>query len=114
MTETRWRILLSDEAEKDFLRILKYTADTFGEQQFVVYRSILLEALRSLEVGPTLPGSIARDEVRANIRSLHVSRRGRRGRHFILYRANDGGNMIEIVRILHDSMDFARHVPPEL
>jgi toxin ParE1/3/4 len=113
VTETRWRILLSDEAEKDFLRILKYTADTFGEQQFAIYRSILLEALRSLEVGPDLPGSIARDEVRANLRSLHVSRRGRRGRHFILYRA-DGGTMIEIVRILHDSMDFGRHLPPEL
>jgi toxin ParE1/3/4 len=38
---------------------------------------------------------------------------GRRGRHFIMYRAASG-NVIEVVRILHDAMDLARHIPPEL
>jgi toxin ParE1/3/4 len=41
---------------------------------------------------------------------LHVARRGRRGRHFLLYRAAEG-QIIEIGRILHDQMDLQRHFP---
>ena len=33
MTKTRWKVRVGVEAEKDFVRILKYTADTFGERQ---------------------------------------------------------------------------------
>lgn len=42
--------------------------------------------------------------------SLHVARRNRRGRHFILFRATEAGQ-IQVVRILHDAMDLARHIP---
>jgi toxin ParE1/3/4 len=30
-----------------------------------------------------------------------------------MYRARHG-NLIDVVRILHDAMDFARHIPPDL
>jgi len=33
VTKSHWRVRLGAEAEKDFVRILKYTADTFGERQ---------------------------------------------------------------------------------
>jgi toxin ParE1/3/4 len=42
--------------------------------------------------------------------ALHISRRGRRGRHFLLYRVVDG-QIIEIGRILYDRMDPQRHPP---
>jgi toxin ParE1/3/4 len=56
---------------------------------------------------------VSREEIRPNIRTLHVARHGRRGRHFIMYRAALD-HVIEVVRILHDAMDLARHLPPEI
>jgi toxin ParE1/3/4 len=76
-----------------------------------MYRRTLVAALAALHDGPLLSDSKARPEIRADLRSLHVTRWGRRGRHLILYRSDDAG-VIEVVRILHDSMDVARHVPP--
>jgi toxin ParE1/3/4 len=107
-----WRIRLGAEAEKDFARILGYTQDTFGPRQAEIYQATILEALESLGFGPDVPGSIARDEIRPHLRSLHVARRGHRGRHLILYRSGHG-RLIEVIRILHDAMDLARHIPPD-
>lgn len=112
MTPTRWRIRLGDVAERDFVNILRSTKEKFGERQVGVYRVTLLTALAALEAGPDALGSVARDEIFPQLRTLHVARKGRRGRHFILYRAAPG-NVIEVVRILYDAMDLARHVPPE-
>ena len=100
------------EAEKDFVRILKYTADTFGEWQASIYKTKLTDAFAALESGPNAPGSVSRDEILPNLRSLHVERHRRGGRHFIMYRATRG-QVIEVVRILHDAMDLARHIPRE-
>ena len=100
-------------AEKDFARILKYTRDTFGERQVEAYRATLLEALAALTAGPDVPGSTARDDILAGLRTLHVARQGRRGRHFVMYRAGQG-HVIEVVRIVHDAMDLARHVPRDV
>ena len=97
------------EAEKDFVRILKYTADTFGEWQASIYKAKLTDAIAALESGPDAPGSVSRDEILPNLRSLHVARHRR---HFIMYRATTG-QVIEVVRILHDAMDLARHIPRE-
>ena len=43
---------------------------------------------------------------------LHVARRGRQGRHFVLYRADSQAEtpVIDVLRLLHDSMDLPRHV----
>nr|WP_246784524.1 MULTISPECIES: type II toxin-antitoxin system RelE/ParE family toxin [unclassified Bradyrhizobium] len=60
---------------------------------------------------PNVAGSRPRDEIMADLRTLHVARHGRRGSHFLMYRAA-ADSTIEIVRILHDRMDFRRHVPP--
>ena len=63
----------------------------------------------ALEAGPEIAGSAARDEIPPGLRSLHVGRLGRRGRHFILYRPAVG-EVVEVLRILHDAMDLARHI----
>lgn len=111
MSEIRWRIRLGDEAERDFAHILKTTHEKFGARQLEVYKVTLIDALVALEAGPDLLGSVARDEISPNLRTLHVARKGRRGRHFIMYRATSG-HVIEVVRILYDGMDLARHIPP--
>ena len=112
LDETRWKVRLGVEAEKDFVRILKYTADTFGEWQASIYKAKLTDAFAALESGPDAPGSVSRDEILPNLRSLHVARHRRGGRHFIMYRATRG-QVIEVVRILHDAMDLARNIPRE-
>jgi toxin ParE1/3/4 len=113
VTQASWKIRLGEEAEKDFAQILKYTHDTFGARQVAAYRATLIDALAELASGPDALGSVARDEILPNLRKLHVARRGRHGRHFILYRAASG-SIIEVIRILHDRMDLARHVPTNL
>lgn len=111
MSGESWRVRLGAEAEKDFARILTHTASTFGPRQTEIYRAVLTDALTALLAGPDVPGSAARDEIMPGLRSLHVARQGRKGRHFILYRASAGA--IEVVRILHDAMDLARHIPSD-
>lgn len=113
MTEPDWRIRLGAEAEKDFVRILKYTAETFGPRQTEIYKATIAKALAELAVGPNVPGSAPREEILPDLRTLHVARRGRRGRHFIMYRAAEG-QVIEVLRILHDAMELARHIPPDV
>ena len=69
----------------------------------------LLQAIGELRAGPDIVGAKARDEVMRGLRTLHVARHGRRGRHFLMFRTQK--QTIEIVRILHDSMELSRHLP---
>jgi toxin ParE1/3/4 len=112
MTEQRWRIRVGAEAELDFANILKWTTENFGTRQSRAYRETLVQAISELGSGPDVPGSRVRDEIGRGLRTLHVARHGRRGRHLLLYRAV-AGPTIEIARILHDSMDLQRRLPRE-
>jgi toxin ParE1/3/4 len=108
----RWPVRLSAAADHDFQSILQWTRQTFGVAQARAYQEVLIVALAELASGPDVPGSIGRDEIRPGLRSLHVARGRRRGRHFVLYRTAQP-KVIEVVRILHDAMDLARHIPAE-
>lgn len=112
MARRRWRVWLTAAAEQDVLDIVLWTADHFGVEQARRYRATIFAALRDLGGGPDTMGTRERAELGRNLRTLHVARRGRRGRHVILFTAVDEAR-IEIVRILHDSMDLARHLPAE-
>ncbi len=109
MAERRWRVRLCAAAELDFANILGWTAENFGARQARVYRDMLVLAIGELANGPDLPGSKARDEIMPGLRTLHIAGRGRRGSHFLMYRAAPE-RTIEIVRILHDRIDIERHV----
>ena len=111
MRAERWNIRLSALAEHDIADVLRTTLDMFGPRQVEIYRAILLDALALLSSGPDIIGSAARDDIRPGLRSFHVAQRGRHARHFIVYRASDGMT-VEILRILHDRMDLATHIPP--
>jgi len=37
---------------------------------------------------------------------------GRKGSHFVVFHAATK-NTIDVLRVLHESMDLARHLPPE-
>jgi toxin ParE1/3/4 len=104
-----WRVRLGAQAERDLLSILQWTAENFGGQQAKNYRTTLLQSVRELAAGPDVSGARKRDDIVKGFYSLHVARHGRRGRHLLLYRPA-AGRKIEIVRILHDSMDLRRHL----
>jgi toxin ParE1/3/4 len=59
-----------------------------------------------------VPGAKPRDDIAPGLRSLHVARSGRKGRHIIIFRArgSDKTAVIEVLRILHDAMDLPRHL----
>lgn len=60
--------------------------------------------------GPKILGSKQRDEIEAGIKTLHVTRLGRKGRHFVIFRVT-GERTIDVLRVLHDSADLPRHLP---
>jgi toxin ParE1/3/4 len=112
MAEPKWRVRLGAVAELDFANIVKWTADKFGARQSRIYRDALLQAIGELADGPDAAGSKNRDEILPGLRTLHVARRGRHARHFLIYRFA-AGNVVEVLRILHDRMELTRHLPPD-
>jgi toxin ParE1/3/4 len=109
-----WPIRLTAAAEVDFQGILRWTLEQFGEVQAQVYADTLSTALESLAAGPKVIGAIARNDIAKGLFTLHVARHGRKGRHFIMFRIgrDKDREVIEVLRLLHDAMDVARHLPP--
>lgn len=113
MPENTWTVRLSAAAEADFRQILRWTVDNFGSAQARVYADTLSSALKALSAGPSVIGVKERPEIGSNIWTLHVARNGRKGRHFIMFQfagAQDS-KVIDVLRLLHDSMDLERHLP---
>ena len=104
-----WDVRLSFAAEADLENIVFWTADQFGEKQARAYESVLKSALSSLREGPTVAGARPRPEIARGLYSIHAATGSRRARHFIFFHVvND--SRIEVVRVLHDGMDFKRHL----
>jgi toxin ParE1/3/4 len=109
-----WPVRLTAAAEVDFQGILRWTVEQFGEAQAHVYAETLSTALESLAAGPKIIGARARNDIAKGLFTLHVARHGRKGRHFILFRTgrDKDREVIEVLRLLHDGMDLARHLHP--
>lgn len=109
---TFWPVRLSAMAEADFEGIVTWTAQRFGADQALTYAETLSEALVALSGGPATIGVKARDDIGLGLHTLHVARLGRKGRHFILFRvgSSEGRPCIDVLRVLHDAMDIARHL----
>lgn len=112
MAGTSWTVRLSAAAEADYLQILRWTVENFGSAQARVYAETLASALKMLAAGPDIIGVKERPEIGGNVLTLHVARNGRKGRHFIMFRVDgvDGKSQIDVLRLLHDSMDLERHL----
>lgn len=110
-----WRVRLTAQAEAEVAEILEWSAQQFGEAQARHYAETLTNAIEALSEGPGVPGSKPRNEIGTGILTLHVARKGRRGRHFLLFRVSReaGRQVIDVLRVLHDAMDLARHVDPD-
>lgn len=106
-----WKVRLAAQAELDFSEIITWTLEKFGERQAETDAEMLTLAIEALHNGPEQLGAKARDDIGSGIRSLHVARQGRSGRHFVVF-SEAKNQCIDVLRLLHDSMDLARHSPP--
>lgn len=104
-----WTVRLSAAAEADYRQILRWTVENFGSAQAQSYADTLSSALKALSAGPSIIGVKERPEVGNNIGTLHVARNGRKGRHLVMFRIQ-GNEVIDVLRLLHDSMDLERHL----
>lgn len=113
------RYRLSAAAQDDVINILAWTDEQFGEAARLRYERLIVAALRDLATLPERPGSIARPELGAGVRTWHLrlSRAHvapgpivQRPRHFLVYRNEPA--LLVVGRVLHDAMELQRHVDP--
>lgn len=90
---------LSPRARQDFIDILSYTGETWGERQLLIYRDKINEALQALSGNPELGHS--RDDLPPTHRAYLV------GSHVIVFRII--ADSIGVARILHQRMSLAKH-----
>ena len=117
------RYRLSPYAESDIEAILAWSETQFGEKSRLRYEALLVQAIQDVANDPLRPGCIARPELSHGAFTYHLqfsrdridshSDRVRKPRHLILFRLDDTG-CLEIARVLHDSMELWRHLPPDL
>jgi toxin ParE1/3/4 len=94
--------LLSPAAQADLEQIWDYTAANWGAEQAVSYILGIRAACESLASGRNHGTGI--DDIRAGYRKLTV------GSHLLFFRVTDTG-LINVVRVLHQKMDLAAHLP---
>ncbi|SRR6266545_1387356 len=104
------RIVFTAIAKADIRRALRFTVRRFGRSQLVEYRALMLEARKHLAENPLL--GHRRDDLPAEARVFHIGQEGRPASHFFLYRIADHGT-VQVLRVLHKSMDVPRHWPSE-
>ena|SRR5271166_745444 len=110
---------LTEPAERDIADLLDWSGEVFGLAARQRYEALVAAALRDIARDWQRVGSVRRDDLGAGWRIYHLRHsrqraRARRGlvkspRHILVYRlaAND---VVTVLRVLHDSMDLARHL----
>jgi toxin ParE1/3/4 len=86
-------------AKKDLEEIADYTFEQWGPEQEEIYLRMLARTFRALAENPLIGRPF--DEVASGLRKRLA------GQHIVLYFITDDG--IDVVRILHHSMDVERH-----
>ena len=105
-----WTARLADRAAQDVEDILDWTLEQFGPLQLESYTDVINDALEALNAGPQLIDVRGRPELGDDVATLHVARHGHKGRHQLVFRVDKMACLIEILRVLHDSMDLQLHL----
>jgi len=91
------RYFLSNKAVEDLSGIWNYTYEVWSEQQADKYYGLLIDSCDEISVNPEIGKNY--DEIDENIFGYKA------GRHIIFYQVIKV-DVIEVVRILHESMDL--------
>ena len=113
------RYRLSDPAKTDIASILRTSETMRGIEARIRYRALLAAAMRRISAEPRGLSTVDRSELSAGVRCFHIRHSRNESReapvgepvHVIFYRALSPG-LIEIVRVLHERMEPARHIGP--
>jgi toxin ParE1/3/4 len=107
-----WFVRLSATALRDYQDILDWTAGQFGEAQSDAYANILDNAIEALSEGGIQTMGVRKRRDLAALYLFHIARGTHKARHFIMFRISrsKNGEFVEVLRILHDSMDIPRHL----
>ena len=111
------RYRLSGPAQLDVTHILATSAELWGLDARRRYEITLATAMRKVAADPRGPTTRERKDLSPSIRSFHIryarsaeaGERVNRPVHILYYRVI-GPELVEIVRVLHDRMDPARHL----
>jgi toxin ParE1/3/4 len=116
------KVIVAPKARDDILCILAWTHEDVGPQSLKRYQKLIQTAIEEIAANPELVGSVQRPEIAEHCRTYHLfharKKAGGRGdrvrdpRHFLLYRVT-GKNVVEIGRVLHDSMELEQHLPSD-
>ena len=95
------RIEFTPKAQRDIEEIWDYSFERFGFEKAEAYLRELQRAAETVAEDPRR--GLACDNIRSGYRKFPV------GSHILFFRASE--SRIVIVRILHQRMDFERHLP---
>jgi toxin ParE1/3/4 len=106
------------------IAVMKWSLKEFGEKAALRYNALMTQALTDIGDDPERPGVQQRSDLAEGALVYHLRfSRGhaksglgvvRNPRHFVIYRRHrDQTTVIEILRVLHDSRDLARHFHEE-
>lgn len=95
---------LSNKALEDLTSIWDYTYETWSERQANKYYEMLVEGFNELANEPKVGKNYS--EISKHIFGYHL------GKHILFYRLQKSDG-IEIIRILHESMDLRERIGEE-
>jgi len=101
------RVVRSPRARHDITEVLRYTRNRWGKGQAREYRDLIAAALKAIAADPSCGKYRG---IGPGILGHHIQQPGRAARHIVFYRVNSA-SVVQVVRFLHDSMDFDRHLP---
>ena len=96
------KIRLSKKAIADLDGIWDYTVETWSEDQAVIYYRQICTAIQGLN---SLPAFLEKEYnvIKSGLLGFKV------GHHIVFYKKHQNGS-ISVDRILHDKMDYQRHI----
>lgn len=102
-------VSLGAAAQADLDTIAAWTTENFGPSQAKSSIEAILDTIDELTAQRSPSRSLARDEIAKGMRTLHKRKRGRRGRHFLLYAETE--DEVKVQRVPHDNIELAHHLP---
>ena len=94
------RLDLTEIARADLKSIRRYSHRTWGPDRTVQYMAALRDTMKGLVAGTVI--SRSRDDLRPGLQMANS------GRHCVFFEADQ--SRILVVRVLHDRMDYQRHL----
>jgi toxin ParE1/3/4 len=113
-----YEVRITASAFADIGDIWTWTVEQFGHSAALRYETLIDQAIADLAEDPTRPAAKERPDLLPGVWLYHLAfsrthvpddQAVKAPRHFILFRHVQPG-IIEIIRILHDSRDLARHL----